>query len=102
MKVKMKQSLIIRLVNNSGCVIRVALILEKRGYTIESLQMKHSSEYSDMNLIVSGEPEKFEQVQKQLSKLIDVLSVREGIREERRTPVRWTDRWTNVLTRSVI
>jgi acetolactate synthase small subunit len=97
----MKQSLTIRLVNNPGSVIRVALILERRGYAIESLQMKHSSEFSDMNLIMSGEPGKFEQVQKQLSKLIDVLYVREGIREERRSPVKWTERWTNVLTRSV-
>lgn len=90
MKVQAKHSITIRLVNNPGCVIRVALILERRGYAIESLQMKSPLDgYSEMNLVIIGEQEKFEQVQKQLTKLIDVMSVREGIREERSQESSW-------------
>lgn len=88
--------------NNAGSVVRVALVMERRSYSIESLQIKSSSEnYSEMQLIVSGDPEKWEQVQKQLAKLVDVISVREGIREERRKSSSWTSSITRVLTRSI-
>ena len=91
---KIKHNLTLQLVNNPGCIIRVALVLERRGYAIESLQMKSSSEeYTEMYLVTSGDPQKLEQIQKQLSKLIDVLSVREGIS----TPVRRVESKENVL-----
>lgn len=102
MKVKSKYSLTIRLINNPGSIIRVALVLERRGYAMESMQMKTGSEgLSEMHLVVSGEPEKWEQVQKQLAKLIDVLFVKEGITQERRKASSWTDSLTRVLTRSI-
>lgn len=102
MKAKSKKSLTIRLINNAGCVVRIALVLERRGYAIESLQMKSSSdEYTEMHLVITGEAEKFEQIQKQLAKLIDVISIKEGIREERRKTNSWTNSLTKVLSRSM-
>jgi acetolactate synthase-1/3 small subunit len=102
MKPKSKHNLIIRLVNSPGSVIRIALVLERRGFAIESLQIKNLLDgYSEMNLTALGESEKMEQIQKQLAKLIDIVSVKEGIREEQaRRASSWTNSWTKVLTRS--
>jgi acetolactate synthase small subunit len=102
MKVRSKNSLTVRLINNPGCIVRVALLMERRGYSIESLQMKSITDgHSDMMLVVSGEPEKWEQVQKQLAKLVDVIFVKEGIREEVRKSYSWTSSISKALTRSI-
>lgn len=60
-----------------GMVIRTALILERRGFEIKSLTIESGSgtRYSEMLLEIKGQPDKFDQVQKQLSKLIDVMYV---------------------------
>lgn len=61
-----------------GFVIRVALILERRGFEIQSLTIQHHQEsVAEMILKVSGVEEKKDQVIKQISKLIDVLEVSE-------------------------
>jgi acetolactate synthase-1/3 small subunit len=102
MKPKTKHSLAIRLINNPGCVIRIALVLERRGFAIESLQIKNMLDgYSEMSMVVLGDSEKMDQINKQLSKLIDIVSVKESIREEAtRRASSWTNSWTKVLTRS--
>jgi acetolactate synthase-1/3 small subunit len=62
-----------------GFVIRVALILERRGFDIESLIIAEAEMkgYSEMILKVKGSAEKSDQIIKQLSKLIDVIYVEE-------------------------
>lgn len=61
-----------------GILIRVALILERRGYTIESMNTNPydpNPDYWEMILTTEGDPAKLEQVIRQLAKLIDVFAV---------------------------
>ncbi|MDJ1501799.1 ACT domain-containing protein [Xanthocytophaga agilis] len=61
-----------------GILIRVALVLERRGYTIESMSTNSydsNPDYWEMILTTEGDPEKLEQITRQLAKLIDVFSV---------------------------
>lgn len=62
-----------------GFVIRVALILERRAYEIQSLEVYPSEKNgcSEMLLKVNGSPEKSEQIVKQIAKLIDVIYIEE-------------------------
>ena len=60
-------------------LIRLALVLERRGYTIESMSTspcESNPEYWEMLITSEGDPAKLEQVTKQLTKLIDVFAVR--------------------------
>jgi acetolactate synthase-1/3 small subunit len=68
-------SIIIRYINNPGFLIRVALLLERRGYTIQSLEITQGKEEALMELIMQGLPFKYVQVVKQIQKLVDVISV---------------------------
>ena len=65
--------------NKPGFVIRVALILERRSFSIKSLfiNSEFNNQFSEMFLTISGPELKYEQVQKQLLKLIDVVSLKE-------------------------
>ena len=81
---KSKHSIVIRLINNPGSVIRIAMILERRSFSIESLYVKPVLDgYSEMELTITGDKERFEQVQKQLEKLVDVAFVEDKTRAER-------------------
>jgi acetolactate synthase small subunit len=72
--------------NKPGAIIRIALILERRGFIIESLETFPSLEgHSQMFLSIKGSTEKFEQILKQLSKLVDVMSAEEKIEKTERT-----------------
>jgi acetolactate synthase I/III small subunit len=66
-------------INNPGIVIRVALVLERRGYSIMSLNIIPAAEgnYAEMKIAATGNPAKLDQIIKQLSKLIDVYYVAE-------------------------
>jgi acetolactate synthase I/III small subunit len=73
-----RHNIIILFSNKPGTIIRIALILERRGFIIETLETSPSLDgHSQMMLTVKGSPEKFEQILKQLSKLVDVISVKE-------------------------
>ena len=75
----MSLSLILQINNKPGIVIRVALLLERRGYSINSLAIEPIDEgFAEMSLQVTGNPEKKEQIIKQLCKIIDVIQVEEG------------------------
>ena len=80
----MEKYIVLKFANTPGSVIRIALVLERRGYSIKALQTEtiQDKEYSRMMLTVTGEPDKFEQVLKQLGKLVDVISAREFFREK--------------------
>ncbi|HEY8401105.1 MAG TPA: acetolactate synthase small subunit [Cytophagaceae bacterium] len=63
--------------NKPGFIIRVALILERRGHSIHSIHIneREADAYSEMILVGSGDPAKLDQIIKQISKLVDVISV---------------------------
>jgi acetolactate synthase I/III small subunit len=66
-------------INNPGIVIRVALVLERRGYSIMSLHITPATDgnHARMKIAATGNPAKMDQIIKQLSKLIDVYYVSE-------------------------
>lgn len=70
--------------NKPGVLVRVALVFSRRGFNIESLVVSpgKSHEFSRMTITCSGAPEVFEQVVKQLAKLIDVVHAEEHIDQE--------------------
>ena len=58
-----------------GVLVRVALVFSRRGYNIESLVVSPAREegYARMTITCSGDEEVFEQIIKQLAKLVDVV-----------------------------
>jgi len=60
-----------------GVLARVASLFRRRGFNIESLTVGHSDEpgISRMTIVVEGDEYQVRQVEKQLFKLIDVVSV---------------------------
>jgi acetolactate synthase I/III small subunit len=64
-----------------GIIARIALVTERRGFTIEQISInKCTDDYSCMNLVIEGEEAKFDQICKQLNKLVDIISL-EVVRE---------------------
>jgi acetolactate synthase-1/3 small subunit len=61
--------------NKPGVLVRVALVFSRRGYNIDSLVVSPTSEpdFARMTITCSGDEEAFEQIIKQLAKLIDVV-----------------------------
>jgi acetolactate synthase-1/3 small subunit len=59
-----------------GVLVRVALVFSRRGYNIESLVVSPAPEpgYARMTITCSGDEQVFEQIIKQLAKLVDVVS----------------------------
>lgn len=67
-------SLLVR--NQPGVLVRVALVFARRGYNIESLVVSAdlaNAGYSRMTIACSGDEDAFEQIIKQLTKLVDVV-----------------------------
>ena len=76
-------SLLVR--NKPGALVRIALIFSRRAYNIELLVVSFAfdleiegyksqpGEFSRMTITCSGDPDNFEQIVKQLEKLIDVV-----------------------------
>ncbi|HVR61968.1 MAG TPA: acetolactate synthase small subunit [Polyangia bacterium] len=63
--------------NKPGVLVRVALIFSRRGYNIESLVVSPEAsdgQMSRMTITCSGDPETLEQIIKQVTKLIDVVT----------------------------
>ncbi len=63
--------------NKPGVLVRIALVFARRGYNIESLVVSAdaaNAAFSRMTITCSGDPETLEQIIKQLTKLIDVVS----------------------------
>lgn len=61
--------------NKPGVLVRVALVFSRRGYNIDSLVVSPTAEgdFARMTITCSGDEEVFEQIIKQLAKLIDVV-----------------------------
>ncbi len=76
----MKRQILSLLVgNHPGVLSRTAGLFSRRGYNIESLSvgMTENPAVSRMTIIVSGDNAILEQIQKQLSKLIDIVKITE-------------------------
>jgi len=63
--------------NKFGVLARVAGLFSGRGYNIESLSVNatHDPEVSKMTIVTSGDDDIIEQIDRQLNKLVDVISV---------------------------
>ena len=65
--------------NRSGVLARVAGLFSGRGFNIDSLAVgeTETQDVSRMTIVVNGDDAILEQIRKQLSKLIDVIKVRD-------------------------
>ena len=65
--------------NTSGVISRIAGLFSRRGYNIDSITAGVTADprYSRVTIVTSGSSEVLEQIEKQLSKLIDVKVVTE-------------------------
>ena len=65
--------------NTSGVLNRVAALFSRRGYNIDSLTVgvTENPEYSRMTIVCTGDDEILEQIEKQISKLVDVIEITE-------------------------
>lgn len=73
----MKHTLAILVENKPGVLTRVAGLFSRRGFNIESLAVgvTENPDTSRITIVVSGDDNILEQVEKQLNKLIDVIRV---------------------------
>lgn len=71
-------SLFITFINNPGFVIRIALILERRGFALQSVRITDETPgMSALELQGQGDSTKKDQIIKQIEKLVDVKSVKD-------------------------
>jgi acetolactate synthase-1/3 small subunit len=70
--------------NRAGILARVAHVFARRGFNIESLAVSRTEDptVSRMTVVVAGSDEVFEQMGKQLFKLIDVIKVIDHTRDD--------------------
>lgn len=76
----MKKMVLSALVENtSGVLSRVAGLFARRGYNIDSLTVGETETkgFSRMTIVVHGEDEILEQIEKQVAKLVDVKEITE-------------------------
>ena len=65
--------------NTSGVLNRVAALFSRRAYNIVSLTVRvtENPDYSSMTIAVTGDDDVLEQIEKQISKLVDVIEITE-------------------------
>lgn len=65
--------------NNAGVLSRITGLFSRRGYNIDSITAGVTSDprFSRITIVTSGDEEILDQIEKQVSKLIDVKDVRE-------------------------
>ncbi|MBQ9142490.1 MAG: acetolactate synthase small subunit [Lachnospiraceae bacterium] len=70
--------------NNSGVLSRISGLFSRRGYSIESITAGVTADYkvTRITIVTTGDDEVLEQIEKQLSKLVDVRDIRELKPEE--------------------
>lgn len=70
--------------NRPGVLARIAQVFARRGFNIESLVVSPAidGKFSRMTIGVSGNPDMLDQIIKQVSKLVDVLSCRDHTADE--------------------
>jgi len=70
--------------NNPGVLARVAGLFSRRGFNIDSLAVgtTENPTISRMTIVVEGDDQTLEQVEKQLHKLVDVIKINDLTAEE--------------------
>ena len=70
--------------NNSGVLSRISGLFSRRGYSIESITAGVTADYkvTRITIVTTGDDDVLEQIEKQLSKLVDVRDIRELKPEE--------------------
>ncbi len=65
--------------NTSGVLSRISGLFSRRGYNIESITAGVTADprFSRVTIVASGDDEILEQIEKQVGKLVDVLSIKE-------------------------
>jgi len=84
--------------NTSGVLNRVAALFSRRAYNINSLTVGETEnpKYSRMTIVTSGDDDVLEQIEKQISKLEDVIEITELNPESsvcRYPPSSWCPSW---------
>lgn len=61
--------------NKPGVLVRLSQLFSRRGYNLSSVVVSPSTkpEFSHMTVVVEGDPEVFDQIIRQLNKLVDVV-----------------------------
>ena len=79
----MQHTISLLVANKPGVLLRVALIFSRRGFNIESLVVSAAMDgkFSRMTITANGDPATLEQIIKQASKLIDVISATEHMED---------------------
>jgi len=64
--------------NHAGVLSRVSGLFSRRGYNIDSLSVgeTYNPDQSRMTIVVRGDESTLEQIEKQLSKLVEVISIK--------------------------
>ncbi len=77
-----KRTISMRVHNRPGVLSRVAQIFARRGFNIDSLVVSrgHSRDFSRMTITCQGDPKVFEQIIKQLYKLVDTTHAAEHVK----------------------
>lgn len=75
----MRHTIAVLVKDHPGVLFKVAALFSRRGFNIESLAVGHTekNDISRMTIVVSGDERVFEQITKQLNKLIDVIRIRD-------------------------
>lgn len=70
--------------NKPGVLVRVAQVFARRGFNVDSLVVSPGQDgnFSRITIAAKGNPENIEQINKQVSKLVDVLHVSEHKQED--------------------
>ncbi len=73
----MKHTMSVLVRNKFGALTRIAALFSGRGYNIDSLSVATTKdlEVSKMTIVTSGDADTIEQIEKQLTKLVDVIQV---------------------------
>lgn len=77
-----KRTISMRVHNRPGVLSRVAQVFARRGFNIDSLVVSrgHSRDFSRMTITCSGDPAVFQQIIKQLYKLVDTTHASEHVK----------------------
>ncbi len=75
-------SLSVYVANRPGVLMRICQVFARRGFNIDTLVVSHGRDerYSRMTIGVTGDPERLEQIIRQVCKLIDVIHCSEHSR----------------------
>lgn len=76
---KQRKVLSILTENNTGVLSRVSGLFSRRGYNIDSLTVGETADprFSRMTVAVNGDDQVLDQIRKQLSKLVEVIDIKE-------------------------